>query len=88
MYPLFNRSPEANYFPTTWKFGNVSPIYRKDDRSLPSNYRPITLLNQVGNVMERCVHKRLYNYVTVDCGKEVKPSAGPGTGVCSTNNQG
>ena len=50
---LFNRSLEANYFPTTWKFGNVSPIYKKDDRSLPSNYRPITLLNQVGKVMER-----------------------------------
>ena len=62
---LFNRSLQANYFPTTWKFGNVSPIYKKDDRSLPSNYRPITLLNQVGKVMERCVHKRLYNYVTV-----------------------
>ena len=63
---LFNRSLEANYFPNTWKFGNVSPIYKKDDRSLPSNYRPITLLNQVGKVMERCVHKRLYNYVMVN----------------------
>ena len=41
---LFNRSLEANYFPTTWKFGNVSPIYKKDDRSLPSNYRPITFI--------------------------------------------
>ena len=56
---LFNRSLEANYFPSAWKFGNVSPIYKKDDRSLPSNYRSITLLNQVGRVMERCFHKRL-----------------------------
>ena len=63
---LFNRSLEESYFPTSWKFGNVTPIYKKDDRSLPSNYRPITLLNQIGKVMERCVHKRLYTYVTVN----------------------
>ena len=29
---LFNRSLEANYFHTAWKFGNVSPIYKKHDR--------------------------------------------------------
>ena len=52
---LFNRSLEESYFPTSWKFGNVSPIYKKDDRSLPSNYKPIILLNQVRKVMERCV---------------------------------
>ena len=63
---LFNRSLEESYFPASWKFGNVAPIYKKDDRSLPSNYRPITLLNQVGKVMERCVHKRLYNHIIVN----------------------
>ena len=42
---LFNRSLEESYFPTSWKFGNVAPIYKKDDRSLQSNYRPIRLLN-------------------------------------------
>ena len=26
---LFNRSLEANYFPTTWKFGNVSHQFTK-----------------------------------------------------------
>ena len=63
---LFSRSLEADYFPTAWNSGNVSLIYKKDDRSLPSNYRPIILLNPVAKVMERCVHKRLYNYVTVN----------------------
>ena len=37
--------------------------YKKDDKSLPSNYRPIFLLSSIGKTMERCVHKHLYNYV-------------------------
>ena len=41
----------------------MSPIHRKDDKSLPTNYRLISLLSPVGKTMERCVHKRLYNYV-------------------------
>ena len=50
------------YFLSQWKDGNVTPIYKKDEKSLPSNYRPITLLSLVGKLMERCVRKRLYNY--------------------------
>ena len=38
------------------------PYIKKDDKSAPSNYRPITLRSSVGKTMERCVHKRLYNY--------------------------
>ena len=54
---------EQGYFPTCWKYGNVTPIHKKDDKSAPSNYRPITLLSSLGKVMERCVHKYLYNYI-------------------------
>ena len=50
---IFNRSLEQGYFPTCWKYGNVTPIHKKDDKSAPSNYRPITLLSSLGKVMER-----------------------------------
>ena len=60
---LFNLSLEKCYFPATWKAVNVPPVYKKDDKSLPSNYRPISLLSSIGKAMERCVHKHLYNYV-------------------------
>ena len=57
----FNRSIYKCYVPSPWKDGNVTPIYIKDDKSAPSNYRSITLLSSVGKTMERCIHKRLYN---------------------------
>ncbi|MCG7879605.1 MAG: reverse transcriptase family protein, partial [Candidatus Thiodiazotropha endolucinida] len=60
---LFNRSLSQGYFPSLWKDGYLTPIHKKDDKSLPSNYRPISLLDPVGKVMERCVHKHLYNYI-------------------------
>ncbi|MCG8077783.1 MAG: reverse transcriptase family protein, partial [Candidatus Thiodiazotropha taylori] len=60
---VYNRSLAQGYFPPQWKEANLTPIFKKDDKSLPSNYRPISLLSSVGKVMERCVHKHLYNYV-------------------------
>ena len=60
---IFNRSIQAGHFPSPWKDANLTPIYKKDDRASPTNYRPISLLCQPGKCMERCVHKQLYNYV-------------------------
>ena len=59
---VFNRSLDQGYFQNSWKEANVSPIYKKDDKSLPSNYRPIFLC-QAGKAMERCIHKYLYNNI-------------------------
>ena len=37
---IFNRSLEQGFFPSSWIDANVTPIYKKEDKSLPSNYRP------------------------------------------------
>ena len=63
---IFNRSLSQGYFPSSWKEANVKPIFKKDDKSQPSNYRPISLLSIVGKAMELCIHKYLYNYITVN----------------------
>ena len=61
---IFNRSLLQGYFPSNWKDANVTAIYKKADKSMPSNYRPISLLSQIGKAMERCIHKHLYNYIS------------------------
>ena len=60
---LFSNSLTSGKFPESWKEANVTPIYKKDDPSLVNNYRPISLLNILGKVMERCVFKHVYNYL-------------------------
>ena len=40
----------------------MSPLYKKDDPSLVCNYRPISLLSSIGKVMEKIIHKHMFNY--------------------------
>ncbi|MCG7869675.1 MAG: endonuclease/exonuclease/phosphatase family protein [Candidatus Thiodiazotropha taylori] len=59
---LFNFSLHSGQVPSTWKEANVTPVHKKDDPSVISNYRPISLLNTVGKVMEKIVHKHVFNF--------------------------
>ena len=40
---LFERSIESSPVPHIWNTANVSPIYKKGDKSAAANYRPIPL---------------------------------------------
>ena len=59
---LFNISLESGKFPSQWKEANVMPLFKKGDKSLPSNYRPISLLSCISKLFERLIFKRMYNY--------------------------
>ena len=59
---LFNFSLRHGKVPVSWKEANVSPIHKKDDPSEVSNYRPISLLNTIGKVMEKIIHKHVFNF--------------------------
>ena len=63
---IFTSSLHLGQFPTSWKDGKITALHKKDDRSMPSNYRPISLLCQAGKSLERCVHKVLYNYIRMN----------------------
>ena len=63
LHIIFNKSLREGIYPTSWKIANLIPIFKKGDSSLPSNYRPISLISCVGKVMERVVFKHLYNHL-------------------------
>ena len=42
---IFNQSIKEGVFPNDWKYANLSPLFKNNDRSVPENYRPISLLS-------------------------------------------
>ena len=40
-------------FPTQWKIGVLTPIYKDGSRRDVTNYRPVTLLNIISKVVEK-----------------------------------
>ncbi|WP_419595657.1 hypothetical protein [Thiolapillus sp.] len=52
---LFNRCLNESKFPSQWKIAHVTPLRKKGQKDLCSNYRPISPLSCVGKVLERCV---------------------------------
>ena len=50
-------------YPTSWKIAHVIAIFKKGDKSLPSNYRPISLISCVGKIMERVIYKYVFNHL-------------------------
>lgn len=50
-------------YPYQWKFANVIPLFKKNDRQSKVNYRPVSLLCSLSKIMEKVVFIRLYNYL-------------------------
>ena len=48
--------------PAKWKESNVCAIFKKGDPTIPSNYRPISLLNTMEKVFERIMFKHMFNF--------------------------
>jgi hypothetical protein len=46
-----------------WKFANVIPIFKKNDRQDKLNYRPVSLLTCLSKICEKLVFNRLYNFL-------------------------
>ena len=63
---LFNHCLNEGIFPNIWKIAHVTPLHKKGPENLCNNYCPISLLSCVGKVLERCVHSRVLNYLTVN----------------------
>jgi hypothetical protein len=59
---IFNKSLRQCKYPSSWKNAHVTAIFKKCDTSLPSNYRPISLISCVGKVMGRIIYKHVYNH--------------------------
>ena len=60
---IFDNILQTGVFPDHWKEANVTPVHKKNDKQIISNYRPISLLPVLAKVYERIIFKNLYNYL-------------------------
>ena len=63
----FNTMLDNSIFPDEWLIGMIKPIFKnKGSRSVPENYRPITLLCCSSKLLITILNKRLNHYLDVN----------------------
>ena len=50
--------------PDWLKLAKITPLYKKGDRNLPENYRPISLISSLSKVFEKLLLKRMMSFCT------------------------
>ena len=60
---IANLSLSQSYFPSTWKTAKVIPLFKKEDATLPKNYRPVSLLPVTSKILERVAYQQLVEYL-------------------------
>ena len=60
---LFNASFRTGCLPQDWRDSAVTPVFKKGNASLLTNYRPISLLSVVSKVQERVVFEQLSKHI-------------------------
>ena len=65
---VINKSFTTGVFPNMCKIAKVVPIFKSETRLLCNNYRPISLLSNIGKIIEKLIHLRLNLFLeTCNC---------------------
>ena len=60
---IFTNILTTSIYPDMWKIANVTPIFKKGNKQLIKNYRPISLLPICGKILEKIIFNNLYSYL-------------------------
>ena len=60
---LYRQSMDNSDLPILTRTGRISPVYKAGDKSLPKNYRPISLTTHVSKVFERVVRPQIVDFL-------------------------
>jgi len=55
---ICNKSLSSGIFPDHLKYAIVKPLFKKDDKSKISNYRPISILSYFSKVLEKVMYNQ------------------------------
>ena len=60
---IYNTSKEENKYPQSLKQADVTPIHKKEERTLLKNYRPVSLIPIVSKLFERDMYNQILVYI-------------------------
>ena len=60
---IFQQSLNESKTPSDWKKANIVPIFKKGDRTKPTNYRPVSLTAVVSKMLEHIVVAQIMDHL-------------------------
>ena len=58
---IYTESYQTSILPSDWLTANIVPVYKKGDKSIPANYRPISLTSVCRKTMHGAYNLSLHN---------------------------
>ena len=56
---IFNQSLRLHHVPNQWKTSLIIPIHKKNSKTIPNNYRPISLTSSFSRLFETIIHHKI-----------------------------
>ena len=60
---IFRNSMESGTIPSQWKEVRVSAIYKKGNKKLAGNYRPVSITSVLCRILEKLIRNQIVEYM-------------------------
>lgn len=60
---LFQQSIDEGSLPVQWRQADICPIFKKGDKTDPSNYRPVSLTSVTCKILEHIIHSHVMKHL-------------------------
>ena len=57
---MFQKSLSTGFVIEKWKSSTVFPVFKSGDKTLVTNYRPISKLPNIAKVFEHIMHEKIF----------------------------
>ena len=63
LFLIYKNCINTGIFPNVWKKSNIVPVYKKGDKKIIDNYKPISLLAICGKILEKTLFNSVYEFL-------------------------